>query len=189
MYEHLSCKYHIIELCNKLSRTSSIFFKLRHHCPLQNLINLYNSLFSSFLIYGLIAWGVTFVSYLNPLFKLQKKVLCCIKFERFSGPSLPIFQSLRTLKLEDALHLNILTFVYKAINRLAPSQFHNYFHPNTNVHKIGTCRQPEVISLNSLKILLLCMVFRQFNIFVLNSGTHFPYSSVLLALSQFFDPK
>ena len=138
MDEHLSWKYHTVVLCKKLSRTSSIFFKLRHHCPLRTLSSLYNSLFSSFLLYGLIAWGLTFASYLNPLFKQQKKVLRCIKFERFSAPSVPIFQSLKILKLEDALQLNILTFVYKAISRLAPSHFHDYLHPNTTVHKIGT---------------------------------------------------
>ena len=36
------------------------------------------------------------------------------------------------------LHLNILTSVFKAINRLSPSCFHNYFQPNSNIHKIGT---------------------------------------------------
>ena len=81
MHEHLSWKYHKVELCKKLSRHSIIFVKLCHHCPLQTLISLYNSLFSSFFLYGLIAWGLTFVSYLNPLFALQKKVLHCIKFE------------------------------------------------------------------------------------------------------------
>ena len=138
MDEHLSWKYHITELCKKLSRTCSIFFKLRHFCPLQTLISLYNLLFSSFLLYGLIVWGLTFVSYLNPLFTLQKKVLHCINFEPFSVPSSSIFQTLKILKLEDALHINILTFVYKAITKLSPSTFHNYFRPNITVHKIGT---------------------------------------------------
>ena len=151
MDEHLSWKYHITELCKKLSRTCSIFFKLRHFCPLQTLISLYNSLFSSFLLYGLIVWGLTFVSYLNPLFTLQKKVLRCIKFEPFSVPSSSIFQTLKILKLEDALHVNILTFVYKAINKLSPSTFHNYFRPNITVHKIGTRQATRGDLFKSLK--------------------------------------
>ena len=151
MDEHLSWKYHTVELCRKLSRTSSIFFKLRHYFPLQTLISLYNSLFSSFLLYGLIAWGLTFVSYLNPLFKLQKKVLRCIKFERFLAPSAPIFQPLKILNLEDTLHLHSLTFVYQAINTSSSSHFHNYFHPNTTVHKIGTRQATRGDLLKSLK--------------------------------------
>ena len=83
--------------------------------------------------YGITVWGLTFESYLNPLFRLQKKVLRCIKFEPFSAPTAPIFQSLKILKIEVTMHPNILRFVYKAINK-----FHNYFLPNSTVHKIGT---------------------------------------------------
>ena len=115
------------ELCKKLSRTSGVFFKVRHYWPLPMLICLYNSLFSYFLCYCIAAWGLTFESYLNPLFLLHKRVLRCIKFEPFTAPSAPIFQSLKILKLEDTLHLNILIFVYKAINRSSPSCSQNYF--------------------------------------------------------------
>ena len=68
--EHLSWKYHICELRKKLSRTTGLFFKLRHWLPLATLICLYNSLFSSFLNYGIIVWGLTFESYLTPLYLL-----------------------------------------------------------------------------------------------------------------------
>ena len=66
--EHLSWKYHTVELCKKLSRASSIFFEVHHYCPLPTLISLHNSLFSSFLNYDITVWGLTFESYLNPLF-------------------------------------------------------------------------------------------------------------------------
>ena len=151
MDEHLSWKHHTAELCKKLSRTSGIFFKVRHYCPLPMLVCLYNSLFSSFLNYCIAAWGLTFESYLNPLFRLQKRVLRCIKFEPFTAPSAPIFQALKILKLEDTLHLNILNFVYKAINRLSPSCFHNYFQPNSTIHKIGTRQATRGDLFKSLK--------------------------------------
>ena len=143
MDKHLSWNYHTVELCKKLSITSNIFFKLRHYCSFRTFKNLIYSLPSSFLNYGLIARGLNFASNLNPLFKLQKKVLRCIKFQPFSAPSAPIFQSLKILKLEDTLHLNILIFVYTAINKLSPSHFHNYFQPNTTVHKVGTRKAPR----------------------------------------------
>ena len=115
------------------------------------LIYLYNSLFSSFLSHGIAAWGLTFESYLNPLFRLHKRVLRCIKFAPFTAPSAPIFQSLKILKLEDTLHLNILTFAYKAINRLSPSCFHNYFQLNSTIHKIGTRQATRADLFKSLK--------------------------------------
>ena len=91
MDEHLTWKYHTTKLCKKLSKTAGIFFKVRHYVPLPTLISLYNSLFLPFLNYGISAWGMTYESYLDPLFKLQKKILRCIKFKPFSASSTPIF--------------------------------------------------------------------------------------------------
>ncbi|MCP4484330.1 MAG: reverse transcriptase family protein [Flavobacteriaceae bacterium] len=136
--EHLSWKYHITELHKKLSKTSGIFFKIRHYIPLQPLISLYHSLFSSFLSYGITAWGLTYGTYLKPLFLLQKKILRCISFQNFIAPSAPIFHSLKILKLEDMIHSNVLNFAYKAMNKLSPTCFHNFFTPNSSVHRFGT---------------------------------------------------
>ncbi len=61
-----------------------------------------------------------------------------MSFSNFSAPSAPIFHSLKILKLEDIIHSNILTFVYKALNKVTPTCFHNYFTPNSSVHRIGT---------------------------------------------------
>ena len=69
---------------------------------------------------------------------LQKKILRCIKFQPFTAPSAPLFYSLKILKLEDMIHFNISTFVFKAINKLSPKYFHNYFTPNSSAHGFGT---------------------------------------------------
>ena len=99
MDEHLTWKFHITELCKKLSKTVGIFFKVRHYALLPTLVSLYNSLFLSFLSYGILVWGLTFESYLNPLLNVQKKVLRSIKFKPFSSPSTQIFQSLKVFKV------------------------------------------------------------------------------------------
>ncbi len=136
--EHLTWKYHTTELLKKLTRTAGIFFKIRHYIPLQPLTSLYNSLFSSFLNYGITVWGLTYDTCLKPLYLLQKKILRCISFSHFAAPSAPFFHSLKILKLEDMIHSNILTFVYKGLNKLSPACFHNYFTPSSSVHRIGT---------------------------------------------------
>ena len=105
---------------------------------MQPLTSLYNSLFSSFLNYGITVWGLTYDTFLKPLFLLQKKILRCISFSHYAAPSAPIFHSLKILKLEDMIHSNILTFVYKGLNKLSPACFHNYFTPSSSVHRIGT---------------------------------------------------
>ena len=115
MDEHLSWKFHISELAKKLSRTSGIFFKIRHLLPLDMLKNLYYSIFSSFLSYGSSTWGLSYDTYLEPLFLLQKKVLRSISFQPFFSSSTPIFFSLKILKLTDMIHQDILKFVYKSL--------------------------------------------------------------------------
>ena len=135
----------------KLSRTSGILFKIRHYIPLPSLISLFNSLFSLFLCYGIINWGLTYTTYLNPLLLLQKKSLWCIAFKQFSAASAPIFHSLKIVKLQDIIHSNILTFVYKAINKLSPSCFHNFFTTNLSVHRIETRQATRGDLFKSLK--------------------------------------
>ena len=71
--EHLSWKYHINELYKKLSRTTGIFFKIRHYIPIETLICLYNSLFSSFLSYGIIVWGRGGVAKIKGTGKTRRK--------------------------------------------------------------------------------------------------------------------
>ena len=94
--------------------------------------------FHLFSIYGIIVWGLTYDCYLNQLFILQKKILRCIKFQPFTAPSAPLFHSFKIIKLQDMLHSNISTFAYKAIHKLSPVRFHNYFSPNSSVHRIET---------------------------------------------------
>ena len=184
--EHLTWKKHITELHKKLKGTSGIFFKIRNYIPLQPLISLYNSLFSSFLNYGITAWGITYDTYLKPLYQLQKKILQCISFSNFAAPSSPIFHSLKILKLKDAIHSNILTFVYKSPNKISPPCFHTYFTPNLSVHRIGTRQVTrgdlfqsfKNTTLNGLKTSILAQ----------NFGTIWHYSFVFLGRLQSFDP-
>ena len=74
---------------------------------------------------------------LNQLFLLQKKTLRCMKFQPFTAPSAPLFHSLMIIKLQNMLHLNIATFPCKAIHKLSPVCFHNYFTPNASIQRIG----------------------------------------------------
>ena len=58
--ENLSWKYHITELTKKLARSSAIFFKIRYLMHHDTLMCLHNSLFSSFLNYGITSWGLSY---------------------------------------------------------------------------------------------------------------------------------
>ena len=136
--EHLSWKYHVSELSKKLARTCGIFFKIRNLLQLNVLICLYNALFLSFLQYGLIVWGQKYDSYIDPIFKLQKKAVRAISFQPRMSSSLPIFNDLKLLKLSEIFELRLLVFVFDSVNRTSPSCFHDFFLFNSSVHQYAT---------------------------------------------------
>ena len=136
--ENLSWKYHLSELSKKLARTCGMFFKIRHFLPVDVMICLYNSLFPSFLQYGIVVWGLTYDVHIKPIYLLQKRVVKAIAFEHFTSPSTPIFSDLKILKLQDLFQLKLLCFVYDCVNKKSPSCFHKFFESVTNVHQYGT---------------------------------------------------
>ena len=115
-----------------------MFFKVRHLLPTNVLICLYNSLFSPFLQYGILVWGLTYDTYINPVFLLQKRVVRAVSFVNFTSHSTLIFLNLKILKLHDLFQLKLLTFVYDCINKIAPSYFHSFFALVETVHQYGT---------------------------------------------------
>ena len=136
--ENLSWKYHLTELSKKLARTCGMFFKVRHFLPISVLVCLYNSLFSPFLQYGILVWGLTYETYIKPVYLLQKRVLRAISFEHYTSPSTPIFSDLKILKLHDLFQLKLLGFVYDCVNKTAPPYFHSFFALVESVHQYGT---------------------------------------------------
>ena len=131
--ENLSWKHHLSELSKKLARTCGTFFKVRHLLPTDALVSWYYSLFASFLQYGIVVWGLTYDTYIKPIFILQKKVVRAITFNNFSAPSAPILLTCRLLKLQDLFEMKLLTFVYEAVNKLSPSCF-QFFDVLSQVH-------------------------------------------------------
>ena len=136
--ENLSWKYHLTELSKKLARTCGMFFKIRHFLPIHVLVCLYNSLFSPFLQYGILVWGLTYETHINPVFLLQKRAVRAISFEHYTASSTPIFSDLKILKLQDLFHLKLLSFVYECVNKISPSCFHSFFELVGSVHQYGT---------------------------------------------------
>ena len=103
--ENLSWKYHLSQLSKKLSGTCGILLKIRNYLSTDILRCIYNSLFMSFLHYGIVIWGQTFSSYIETLFKLQKKAIRTISHQTALSHSLPLFKGLQLLRVSDVVKL------------------------------------------------------------------------------------
>ena len=134
--EHLSWKHHLSELTKMLARTCRILFKVRNLLPTSTLVSVYNSLFLSFLQYGIIVWGQAYTSYTEPIFKMQMRTVRAISDHSYLAHSLPIFREL--LRQSGIIKLKLLTFVFESTNEIASVCFHNFFSSNSSIHYYET---------------------------------------------------
>jgi hypothetical protein len=98
---NLRWKEHVNYLNKKIKRSIGLLSKIRYYVDLSCLTKLYRTLIYPFLIYGVVAWGNTYQTIINPLFILQKKVVRIMTFSRFDDPSSSLFKSTKLLKLAD----------------------------------------------------------------------------------------
>ena len=139
----LTFKPHIDELSKKISRAIGILQKLRYFVSTKILIMVYYAIVYPFLLYGILVWGSTSKSLLEPLFILQKKFVRLATFNSThfgtSGPlvhSAPLFYKLNLLNIFDIFKLQLGILVYESMNNIRPvcniikfqevSQTHNY---------------------------------------------------------------
>ena len=73
-----------------------------------------------------------------PVSVQQKKVIRAITFNDSFSPSEPLFLKLGLLKLDHIFMLQLASFVYACINRLAPPVFDNYFNYISDIHDHST---------------------------------------------------
>ena len=72
---NLTWKYHINYTPAKIAKGIGIITKARRLLDKESLITLYYSLIYPYLCYCNYAWGNTFTSYLDELYKMQKKIV------------------------------------------------------------------------------------------------------------------
>ena len=77
--EGLTWKNHIDLIKTKISKTIGVFYRQAKIFPEEILVTLYNSLISSHLNYGILAWGIV----ATRLEKLQKKAMRLITNSKY----------------------------------------------------------------------------------------------------------
>jgi hypothetical protein len=112
--------------------------KLRYYVNATILYNLYYALIYPFFIYGIVVWGNTYPTTLQPIYILQKKAVRIMTFSRFDEHSSPLFKQLKIIKLFDLVTYNIAIFMFKFHNNSLPSIFNTLFTPVNKVHSYNT---------------------------------------------------
>ena len=109
----LSWKVHIDSICSRISRITGVLSRLKFQLPGYVLQTMYNSLFSSVMLYGLSIWGSSPKSHLDRIVKLQKKAVRHIGNAKYNSHTDPLFRNLKILKLHDAYKLQCCKLLYR----------------------------------------------------------------------------
>ena len=108
---NLNWKSHIGYVAKKIKRGVGVLSKLRYFTNIHILKKLYYALIQPFLVYGIIVWGNTYETTLDPLLILQKRALRIKTFSKSDEHSSPIFKTLKIRKISDLVSQNIAIFV------------------------------------------------------------------------------
>ena len=135
---NLNWKDQVECIAKKIRRSIGILSKLRYYVGLDILLSLCYALIYPFLTYGIIIWGNTYKTTLQPIFILQKKGIRIITFFRFDEHSSPLFKSLEIIKFLDLVTFYLAIFMFKYHNQLSPPVFISFFAKITQIHNYNT---------------------------------------------------
>ena len=113
--DRLKWNHHIDFLCKKLSKLNGILYLVRNSLTPEALKLIYYSLIYSNLIYGVTAWGGPYQTHLDPVRKVQKRIVRTISCERRDAHTIPIFNNLHLLKFDHVYKLFISILVFKCL--------------------------------------------------------------------------
>ena len=129
----MNWKHHINYITLKISKIVGIISKLRYYIPNHTLLDIYRSLISPYLTYGVVAWGNAAKVHIQKLLVLQKRALRLVNFKSFQDHAIPLFLSTYTLHVtmiyakESAYMLNDILKgmrLHKLFTKT--SKYHNY---------------------------------------------------------------
>ena len=82
---------------NKIAKSNGILYKIRNFLDGKTLTHLHNSFVFPYLIYGVEVWGNNNAVHLNPIIKIQKKIVRTITSSHYLAHTEPIFDTLDIL--------------------------------------------------------------------------------------------
>ena len=134
----LTWKKHIDYITAKVSRGFGLISKAQKLLNADALLTLYYSFLYPYLCYCNHVWGSTYVSNLQKLIVLQKKIIRMISGSRFRDHTDPLFKNLSLIKFVDLNKYMIGRFMFRYHVNDIPHIFEGYFSKISDIHDYGT---------------------------------------------------
>ena len=132
----LSFVHHINAIVSRVNQYCGIFYKLRNLLPVFCLRQLYFTLVYPHLLYGLEIYGNTSASILDPLLKVNNRILRILQNQSIRTPLSHLYSNFNILPITALRDLKIACLMHKYVHHplTLPKVFHNYFTFNRDVH-------------------------------------------------------
>uniref|UniRef100_A0A8C5NFT0 Reverse transcriptase domain-containing protein n=1 Tax=Gouania willdenowi TaxID=441366 RepID=A0A8C5NFT0_GOUWI len=135
MDDKLTWKKHIQIVKNKVAKSSYILWKLQQILHTKSLKTIYSSLIASHLNYCSEIWGNNYKTYLEPLFKQQKKAIRILHKVPHNTHTNDLFEKSKYLKLQEIIHYNTQIHAFRASSKKLPHQIQKRFTYNQNPYE------------------------------------------------------
>jgi len=136
--ENLSWKPHIDHVCKKISKSAGIIFRARLYLSTKTKLLLYYSLIYPYLTYCNLTWSSTYVTNLNRIFTIQKRIVRAITNAPYRAHSTPLFAQLNVLDIYKLNSFCIAKFMFSYTHGLLPSPFLHLFVRSSDLHEYHT---------------------------------------------------
>ena len=140
--ESLNWKNHINIVKSKLSKVASVIYKVSHCIDHSSMRILYCSLFLPHLMYCCEIWGNTYVTNIQCIILIQKRVIRLIHGANLWDHTTNLFYEYRILKFNDIVELKTILFMLDAYHNVLPYDlqqlFINLFHYILHVEHINS---------------------------------------------------
>ena len=109
----MTFKSHCAHLTTRLARISALIYRVKDFMPINVLKILYHAHVSSILNYCNIIWSNTYETHLNPVVKMQKRIIRNVNRSAFRDHTGPLFKQCKILPMEGVRKLSIAMYIFK----------------------------------------------------------------------------
>ena len=118
--DNMSFKTHITYLSQRLARVASLMYRVSQFMPPFVLTTMYHAHVSSILNYCNIIWSNTYPTHLQPIIKIQKRIIRITTNSEFLAHTAPLFSQTNILNIENLRKFTLAIHFFKNRNEILP---------------------------------------------------------------------
>ena len=136
--KNLSWRPHIDHIASRISKIVGIIARLRHHVPLNTLLQIYRSLIFPYTLNGVPVWGQASQLDLKKILTLQKRALRLIFFASKRSHAILLFVASNILPVNMLYFETVSTIMHDVSTHSTPKNIRELFIHSSDVHAYNT---------------------------------------------------